>query len=163
MFLIRAAFWTGLVVLLLPTDERQQARLFGAATTAVERVTTFCDRNTRTCEVGSEVWAAFLKKAEFGARMAFELITTRGGAAGDREDVRVSPPAPRARWKEAAPRGTLTRRHEPTLARTAAAAGRLKAAIAATLPHLLGGVPFHLRGEAEHVPVARPHQAVAHR
>jgi hypothetical protein len=109
MFLIRAAFWTGLVVLLLPTDERQQARLFGAATTAVERVTTFCDRNTRTCEVGSEVWAAFLKKAEFGARMAFELITTRGGAAKDEEDVRVEPASAKGKVeKKPLPRGTLT-------------------------------------------------------
>lgn len=109
MFLIRAAFWTGLVVLLLPTDERQQARLFGAATTAVERVTTFCDRNARTCEVGSEVWAAFLKKAEFGARMAFELITTRGGAAKDEEDVRVEPASAKGKVeKKPSPRGTLT-------------------------------------------------------
>jgi Family of unknown function (DUF5330) len=109
MFLIRAAFWTGLVVLLLPTDERQQARLFGAATTAVERVTTFCDRNARTCEVGSEVWAAFLKKAEFGARMAFELITTRGGAAKDEEDVRVEPASAKGKVeKKPPPRGTLT-------------------------------------------------------
>src|SRR5262249_25618653 len=91
MFLIRAAFWIGLVVLLLPTDEHQQARLYGAATTAVERVTTFCHRNAKTCEVGSQVWAAFLKKAEFGARMAFELITTRGGGAKDEDGVRVEP------------------------------------------------------------------------
>ena len=79
MFLIRAAFWIGLVVLLLPTDERQQARLYGTATSTVERVTTFCDRNARTATVGADVWAAFVKKAEFGARMAVELITNRGG------------------------------------------------------------------------------------
>ena len=47
MFLIRLAFWLGLVVLLLPTDERQQARLYGTAVATVERVTTFCDRNAQ--------------------------------------------------------------------------------------------------------------------
>jgi len=93
MFLIRAAFWIGLVVLLLPTDANQQARLYGAAAATVERVTTFCDRNSRTCEVGSEVWAAFLKKAEFGARMAFELITSRGGS---KEGARLK--CPRRSW-----------------------------------------------------------------
>jgi hypothetical protein len=111
MFLIRAAFWIGLVVLLLPTDEHQQARLYGAATTAVERVTTFCDRNAKTCEVGSQVWAAFLKKAEFGARMAFELITTRGGGAKDEDGVRVEPASANGKVeKKPLPpsRGTLT-------------------------------------------------------
>src|SRR5262245_25068091 len=90
MFLIRAAFWIGLIVLLLPTDETQQARLYGTAAATVERVVTFCDRNAKTCEIGSEVWAAFLKKAEFGARMAFELITSRG-AGKDEDGARVEP------------------------------------------------------------------------
>jgi hypothetical protein len=109
MFLIRAAFWIGLVVLLLPTDQNQQARLYGAAAATVERVTTFCDRNTKTCEVGSEVWAAFLKKAEFGARMAFELITSRGGS--EEGEVRVEPANAKGKAEkkpQPAPRGTLT-------------------------------------------------------
>lgn len=110
MFLIRAAFWIGLLVLLLPTDENQQARLYGAAASTVERITTFCDRNTRTCEVGSEVWAAFLKKAEFGARMAFELITSR--ISGKEEDgARVEPASAKGKAEKKphpAHRGTLT-------------------------------------------------------
>ena len=112
MFLIRAAFWIGLVVLLLPTDERQQARLYSAATATVERVTTFCDRNARTCEVGADVWAAFVKKAEFGARMAFELITNRGnGGSKDEDGARVEPASARGKVEKKplpAPRGTLT-------------------------------------------------------
>src|SRR4029079_10363075 len=109
MFFIRMAFWIGLVVLLLPTDERQQARLFGAASAAVERVTTFCDRNANACAVGSQVWASFLKKAEFGARMAFELITSRAG--GKDGEPRVEPASAKAKGdkaKDPAPRGTLT-------------------------------------------------------
>ena len=70
MFLIRVGFWVGLAVLLLPTDERQQARLYSTAVTTVERVTTFCDRNAQACAAGAELWAIFVKKAEFGARMA---------------------------------------------------------------------------------------------
>ena len=54
MFFVKLAFWLGVVVLLLPSDEQQQARLYGNATTAVERVTTFCDRNARTCTMGAE-------------------------------------------------------------------------------------------------------------
>jgi hypothetical protein len=78
MSLIKTAFWLGLVVLLLPTDQQQQARLMSTATAAVERATTFCDRNVSTCALGAQVWATFVKKAEFGFHMALDLINKRG-------------------------------------------------------------------------------------
>jgi len=78
MFLIRVAFWLGLVVLLLPTDERQQARLYNTALATVERATTFCERNAQACTVAAQLWATFLKKAEFGARMAIDLLSSGG-------------------------------------------------------------------------------------
>src|SRR5215471_13335608 len=78
MFLIRVAFWLGLVVLLLPTDERQQARLYNTALATVERATTFCERNAQACTVAAQLWATFLKKAEFGARMAVDLMSSGG-------------------------------------------------------------------------------------
>jgi len=108
MFIVRMVFWLGLIVLVLPTDERQQARLYAAASAAVERVTTFCDRNPKTCEAGSDLWASFLKKAEFGARMAFDLIASRG--AGRDEEVRAEPASAKGKEKgpQPASRGTLT-------------------------------------------------------
>ena len=69
MFFIKLAFWLGVAVLLLPTDAQQQARLYTTATSAVERATTFCDRNPATCTTAASAWATFLKKAEFGARL----------------------------------------------------------------------------------------------
>ena len=111
MFLIRVGFWVGLAVLLLPTDERQQARLYSTAVTTVERVTTFCDRNAQACAAGAELWAIFVKKAEFGARMAFELITNRGGTGKDEDGARVEPASAKAKVEKKplpAPRGTLT-------------------------------------------------------
>ena len=91
MFFIKLAFWLGVVVLLLPTDEQQQARLYTTAVTTVERVTTFCDRNVRTCTVAGEAWASFLKKAEFGARLVGDLISSSG-----RQDREASPPPRRS-------------------------------------------------------------------
>ena len=85
MFLIRATFWVCVIVLLLPADERQQARLYDSAAAAVARVATFCDRNPKFCAYGAELWAGFVKKAEFGARLAFDLVAghkEEGGAAG---------------------------------------------------------------------------------
>ena len=78
MFFIKLAFWLGVVVLLLPTDAQQQARLYQTAVTTIERASTFCDRNARTCEIAAEGWASFLKKAEFAARLAGDLIAQQG-------------------------------------------------------------------------------------
>lgn len=102
MFLIRLAFWIGVAVMLLPTDQQQQARLYTTATSAVERAVTFCDRNARTCVLAGEAWNAFLKKAEFGARLVGDMISSSG---------RQSPaPAPEqnASTSTPEPRGTLS-------------------------------------------------------
>jgi hypothetical protein len=111
MFLIRVAFWVGLVVLLLPTDERQQARLYSTAATTVERAVTFCDRNAQTCAAAADLWATFLKKAEFGARIVVDLVGSGGRREEELAPVRPQPastgyrPEPRT---PAADRGTLT-------------------------------------------------------
>lgn len=88
--LLRLAFWLAVVVFLLPSDPQQQAKLHAAATTAMERVTTFCDRNAKTCVVGAEVWANFVKKAEFGLRLIGDLLAGRPGpdSAPDTPDRR---------------------------------------------------------------------------
>ncbi len=87
MFLIRAAFGIAIVVMLLPTDEAQQAKVTGQAGTVVERAATFCERNVNTCAAGAELWATFLKKAEFGAKLAGNMIQDymRGNAQARHE------------------------------------------------------------------------------
>ena len=107
MFLIRVGFWVGLAVLLLPTDERQQARLYSTAVTTVERVTTFCDRNAQACAAGAELWAIFVKKAEFGARMAIDLVSMSGRQDEDAASLRTQPASVKGKPAPAA-RGTLT-------------------------------------------------------
>jgi hypothetical protein len=82
MFFVKLAFWLGVVVFLLPSDEQQQARFYTTATTAVERVTTFCDRNARACAMGGEAWSSFLRKAEFAARLVGDLISSGGRESG---------------------------------------------------------------------------------
>lgn len=108
MFLIRVAFWLSLAVLLLPTDERQQARLYGTAAATLERVVTFCDRNAQTCATGADLWATFLKKAEFGGRMAVELISSTGRKDGGAPTPTAEPISATGPEPKAAPRGTLT-------------------------------------------------------
>ncbi len=109
-FLIRVTFWVGVAILLLPSDERQQERLFATAVATVERAATFCDRHQKACEAGSELWATFLKKAEFGVRMAINIAGTSNRSA---DDAAQPPPAafrsePAPRMRPTAARGTLT-------------------------------------------------------
>jgi hypothetical protein len=77
MFLIRVAFFLAIVVILLPSDERQQAYLQETIGGAIENVSTFCERKPNTCAAASDLWATFVKKAEFGARLAAELVNKR--------------------------------------------------------------------------------------
>jgi hypothetical protein len=77
MFLIRTAFWLSLVVLMLPTDARQQERLYQSASAAVQHASTFCERNADLCARGAEHWATFRQKLDFGARMAFDIASER--------------------------------------------------------------------------------------
>lgn len=83
MFLIRTTLLVGLGVLVLPTDEASQARVYSGARTAMTWTVTFCDRNAGTCEQGRQAYAVFVKKAEFGARMAYDLISERNKATAE--------------------------------------------------------------------------------
>ena len=77
MFLIRMAFWVGLVVLLLPSDRERQAQLYKTASEAVHNATTFCDRNATLCTQGAQHWAVFRTKLEFGAKLVFDMASER--------------------------------------------------------------------------------------
>jgi hypothetical protein len=100
MSLLRLAFWLGLLVLLLPTDAQQQARFSSFAQNAMERLTSFCDRNGKTCSTGSDVWSTFVRKAEFGMRLVGDLLGAGGrrvpepGSAGPASGSSPPPVAP---------------------------------------------------------------------
>lgn len=81
MFFIRTAFWLGLLILLLPTDEQQQKVVYGNAEAAVKDLSTFCVRNPDVCEASKDAAHTFSKKAQFGAKMVMDFIQET--AAGD--------------------------------------------------------------------------------
>jgi hypothetical protein len=83
MFLIRGAFWLGVAVMLLPTEERNQTKLMSTVVATTERVLTFCDRNPVLCRKSAEYGAIFLKKAEFGARMLIDVANERARINGE--------------------------------------------------------------------------------
>ena len=77
MSLIRLVFWLAIIVLLLPTDSQRQEQITGAAMAAFERAVTFCDRNPSTCTEASQLWATFVRKAEFGIDLAARMVRER--------------------------------------------------------------------------------------
>jgi hypothetical protein len=84
-FLLRMAFWLGVVCVLLPGSTSQPDAQIDAtqavtlASAAVSDARGFCDRQPEACRVGGKVVAAIGHKAEAGARTLFRFITARLG------------------------------------------------------------------------------------
>jgi hypothetical protein len=118
-FLLRVAFWIGLVCVLLPSggtntaspgaqlDASQAVTLAGAA---VSDLSGFCDRQPDACKVGGKVAVALGHKAEAGARTLYELVTTKIAETAAKKSVHPRP-APESTGTVrvlAKDRGTLT-------------------------------------------------------
>ena len=118
-FLLRMAFWLGLVLVLLPrekTPESEKLPQIGAseavsaATAAVSDMGQFCKRQPAACEVGGQAATVIGQRAQDGARKLYQIITDKKseskktpdhtGSIGGGEDREAS--------IAAAPRDTLT-------------------------------------------------------
>src|SRR6201988_5381574 len=100
-FLLRMAFWLGLVLVLLPrekTPESEKLPQIGAseavsaATAAVSDMGQFCKRQPAACEVGGQAATVIGQRAQDGARKLYKIITDKKpdhtssiGNAGDAE------------------------------------------------------------------------------
>ena len=102
-FLLRMAFWLGVVCVLLPgggakstspdaqIDATQAAAFAGAA---VSDMRGFCERQPDACEVGGKVAVALGHKAEAGARTLYEFISAKLNekpAAADKPGAKLVP------------------------------------------------------------------------
>jgi hypothetical protein len=102
-FLLRMAFWLGVVCVLLPgggdnkaAPKIDAASAVMAAGAAVSDMRGFCDRQPQACVVGGKVAVALGQKAEAGARTLFEMvssqITDRGADKPDaKSDAKLIP------------------------------------------------------------------------
>ena len=105
-FLLRMAFWLGVVCVLLPSGTKStspdaqidasEAVTFASA--AVSDVRSFCERQPDACVTGGKVAVALGHKAEAGARTLYEFITK----------LREKSAAPEKADKAAGGQGTLT-------------------------------------------------------
>jgi hypothetical protein len=85
-FLLRMAFWLGLVLVLLPrekTPESEKLPQIGAseavsaATAAVSDMSQFCKRQPAACEVGGQAATVIGQRATDGARKLYHVITDK--------------------------------------------------------------------------------------
>ena len=105
-FLLRMAFWLGVVCVLLPGGSDKTAPKIDAASAvvaagaAMSDMRGFCDRQPQACVVGGKVAVALGQKAEAGARTLFEMVPSQ---IADKADSK-----PDAKLIPASTSGTLT-------------------------------------------------------
>jgi hypothetical protein len=88
-FLLRMAFWLGLVLVLLPTGKNADddklpnvstGAAVSAAAAAVSDMSQFCMRQPSACQVGGEAASVISHRAQAGARKIYHLITDKKSA-----------------------------------------------------------------------------------
>jgi hypothetical protein len=113
-FLLRMAFWLGLVLVLLPREKTPESdklpqigasEAVSAATAAVSDMGQFCKRQPAACEVGGQAATVIGQRAQDGARKLYQIITDKKPAdhTGSIGGMDVADTA-----AIAAPRDTLT-------------------------------------------------------
>ncbi len=95
MSLFRIAVVLSLGVALMPSDKDQQEALYERAATAAHWTMTYCDRNGQQCEMAGEVWHAFLRKAEFAGKLAYDVALRTAGS--EAQDSLISPASAKSR------------------------------------------------------------------
>ena len=86
-FLLRVAFWLGVVLVLLPsagtepTPKTQVGTVeaISAARAAVGDLRTFCDRQPDACIIGSQAAVAIGHRAQAGAKLLYEFLNEQLG------------------------------------------------------------------------------------
>jgi hypothetical protein len=83
-FLLRMAFWLGVVLILLPSGSAQHAAqssdvgtsgAISAASATVQDLRGFCTRQPDACTVGSQVAVSLGYRAQAGAKMLYDFLT----------------------------------------------------------------------------------------
>ena len=101
-FLLRMAFWLGLVLVLLPRDEAPDAvkgpqigasEAVSAATAAVSDISQFCTRQPAACEVGGQAAAVIGQRAQDGAKKLYRIITDKRAPDHTTGSIDVMPSA----------------------------------------------------------------------
>jgi hypothetical protein len=117
-FLLRMAFWIGVVCLLLPGSGAKSpdgkidaGEAMTVASAAVSDARGFCGRQPDACITGGKVALALGQRAEAGARTLYQFISERLSDKGSEttRTAQAEPPAAKVVPVSDQARGTLTR------------------------------------------------------
>ena len=86
-FLVRAAFWLSIVIVLLPTPDSVKlpesnvgtAQAVSAASATMSDMRQFCARQPEACEVGSAALTQFGHKAKASAKWVYDFLSDKLG------------------------------------------------------------------------------------
>jgi hypothetical protein len=93
-FLLRMAFWLGLVLVLLPREKTPESEKLPqisvsdavtAASAAVSDMSQFCKRQPQACQVGGEAATVIGARAQEGARKIYQSITDKTDNKADKK------------------------------------------------------------------------------
>ena len=98
-FLLRMAFWLGVVLVLLPRGESQPSssaeisatEAMSAATATVGDMRQFCERQPEACVVGSQAAVALEDRAKAGAKRLYEMFNEKLSANEGEKVTTVTP------------------------------------------------------------------------
>jgi hypothetical protein len=102
-FLLRAAFWLSIVIVLLPTPASMKTesgvgagQAVTAASATFSDMSQFCARQPDACQIGSQALTQFGHKAQASAKWIYDLVTSKaseqtGTAEPAKATVEVDP------------------------------------------------------------------------
>ena len=98
-FLLRVAFWLSIVVVLLPSGPKSDPNApavstfeaIGAASAALKDARGFCAREPEACAVGSQALHVFGQKAQHGAKMLYDFLSSSESAMKHDEPTGSTP------------------------------------------------------------------------
>ena len=118
MFLLRAAFWLSLVVLMLPADKQDDTngstgnvsayQAITAAHDAFSDLSQFCARNPDTCVTGNAALHVFGDKLRTGVKMLSGAFGSHGSAAAAESSGTLTPADLKPAWHDPAKRNAAT-------------------------------------------------------
>ncbi len=85
MFFVRAAFWIFLILLLMPTNDKEKLDFYTAAGRTVSDLGSFCDRNPQVCEKTAALFETIIHKMRTAAEILEDMVRSTGPGGNPRE------------------------------------------------------------------------------
>ncbi len=87
MFFVKAAFWIFLILLLMPSNDREKSDFYIAAGRTMSDIGSFCDRNPDVCDSTSAIFENIARKVRTTIEMLEDAVRSDGDEADPYSDA----------------------------------------------------------------------------